>query len=56
MHNPSTPTGQEKASWRTACTAPGFLDTRLHYAARLKVVSRRAARALSGLRSEASLA
>src|SRR3954465_9446334 len=23
-----------------ACTAPGFLDTRLHYAARLKVVSR----------------
>jgi hypothetical protein len=32
------------------CTAPGFLDTRLHYAARLKVVSRRAARASSGLR------
>jgi hypothetical protein len=34
----------------TRCTAPGFLDTRLHYAARLKVVSRRAARASSGLR------
>ena len=33
-----------------ACTAPGFLDTRLHYAARLRLVSRRAARASSGLR------
>ncbi len=32
------------------CTAPGFLDTRLHYAARLRLVSRRAARASSGLR------
>ncbi len=32
------------------CTAPGFLDTGLHYAARLKVVSSHAARASSGLR------
>ena len=32
------------------CTAPGFLDTGLDYAARLKVVSRCAARASSGLR------
>ena len=39
------PTGAD-----TACTAPGFLDTRLHYAARLRLVSRRAARASSGLR------
>ena len=31
-------------------TAPGFLDTRLHYAARRRLVSRRAARASSGLR------
>jgi hypothetical protein len=35
---------------KPACTAPGVLYTRLHYAARLKVVSRRAARASSGLR------
>jgi hypothetical protein len=35
---------------RTGCTAPGSLDTRLHYAARLRFVSRRAARAASGLR------
>jgi hypothetical protein len=34
----------------TACTAPGFLDTRLHYAARLRLVSRCAARASRGLR------
>ena len=46
---PATP--RLDAAARTAdCTAPGFLDTRLHYAARLKVVSRRAARASSGLR------
>jgi Ca2+-binding RTX toxin-like protein len=32
------------------CIAPGFLDTRLHYAARLRLVLRRAARASSGLR------
>ena len=32
------------------CTAPGSLDTRLHYAARLRLVSRRAARMSSGLR------
>ena len=32
------------------CIAPGFLDTGLHYAARLKVVSRRATRASLGLR------
>jgi ABC-type uncharacterized transport system YnjBCD ATPase subunit/transposase len=32
------------------CTAPGSLDTRLHYAARLRLVSRRAARASRGLR------
>ena len=32
------------------CTAPGFLDTGLHYAARLKSVSSHAARASSGLR------
>jgi mercuric ion transport protein len=32
------------------CTAPGFLDTRLHYAARLRLVSRCAARASRGLR------
>ena len=35
---------------KVECTAPGFLDTRLHYAARLRLVSRRAARASSGLR------
>ena len=34
----------------SACTAPRFPDTRLHHAARLKVVSRRAARASLGLR------
>jgi hypothetical protein len=33
-----------------ACTAPGSLDTRLHYAARLRLVSRCAARASRGLR------
>ena len=32
------------------CGRAGFLDTGLHYAARLKVVSRRAARASAGLR------
>jgi hypothetical protein len=32
------------------CTVPGFLDTWLHYAARLRLVSRRAARASRGLR------
>jgi hypothetical protein len=32
------------------CTAPGSLDTRLHYAARLRLVSRCAARASRGLR------
>jgi hypothetical protein len=35
---------------KLVCTAPGVLDTRLHYAARLRLVSRRAARASSGLR------
>jgi hypothetical protein len=33
-----------------ACTAPGSLDTREHYAARLRLVSRWAARASRGLR------
>jgi hypothetical protein len=32
------------------CTAPGSLDTRMHYAARLRLVSRRAAGASRGLR------
>ena len=32
------------------CTGPGSLDTREHYAARLRLASRRAARASSGLR------
>jgi predicted amidohydrolase len=32
------------------CTVPGSLDTRLHYAAGLRLVSRCAARASSGLR------
>ena len=32
------------------CTAPGFLDNRFHYAARLKVWSCQAARMASGLR------
>jgi hypothetical protein len=32
------------------CTAPGSLDTRLRYAARLRLVSRCAARASRGLR------
>jgi hypothetical protein len=32
------------------CAAPGFLDTGLHYAARLRLVSSHAARASSGLR------
>ncbi len=34
----------------TRCTAPGFLDTELHYAARLMHVSSQTARASSGLR------
>jgi hypothetical protein len=42
--------GWEYRSPISFCTAPGILDTRLHYAARLRVVSRRAARASSGLR------
>jgi hypothetical protein len=33
------------------CTAPGSLDTWLHYAARLMVVLSQAARVSSGLRS-----
>jgi hypothetical protein len=39
-----------EGSAASACIAPGFLDTRLHYAARLRLVLRRAARASSGLR------
>ena len=34
----------------SVCTAPGSLDTGLHYAARLRLVSSQAARASSGLR------
>jgi nitrilase len=40
---------REGGCW-VLCTAPGSLDTRLHYAARLRLVSRRAARASRGLR------
>ena len=32
------------------CTAPGFLETQSHYSARCRVLSRRVARASSGLR------
>ena len=42
----------EATSWQqhSACTGPGSLDTREHYAARLRFVSTCAARASSGLR------
>src|SRR3712207_3791745 len=37
------------ATWlKSKCTAPGFLDNRFHYAARLKVWSCQAARMASG--------
>jgi hypothetical protein len=39
-----------KLDKNTDCTAPGFLDNRLRYAARLKVWSCQAARMASGLR------
>jgi hypothetical protein len=41
-----------RASWTffSTCTAPGSLDTGLHYAARLTVWSSHAARMSSGLR------
>ena len=39
----------DRPNW-SCCTAPGSLDTGLHYAARLRLVSSQAARASSGLR------
>ena len=44
------PLSVRKRGRRTGCTAPGSLDNRLPYAARLKVCSSHAARASSGLR------
>src|SRR4051794_10902737 len=41
--------GYQATSW-TVCTAPGCLDNRLRYAARLKVSSCQAARIWAGLR------
>src|SRR3954453_19681730 len=41
---------QSAVSKSIVCTAPGFLDTWLDYAARLRFVSSQAARAPSGLR------
>jgi hypothetical protein len=38
------------AAFERACTAPGFLDNRLCYAARLRLCSRQAERVSSGLR------
>jgi hypothetical protein len=40
----------DRVTRNTGCTAPGFLDNRFHYAARLKVWSCQAARMASGLR------
>jgi hypothetical protein len=47
---PSTRLRKHPIPHDTAWTVPVSLDTRMHYAARLRLVSRRAARASRGLR------